>query len=259
MGSTMSERGYQKDYSEIVPTVLDEESRRHKAEKILCVLSDYLGESALSGLRCLDSGCSGGIIDAFLAEHFNTMVGIDIDEKAIRYANKYRHSDNMDLFVGSAICLPFEKDSFEVVICNHVYAHVSNPMEMMKEIYRVLKPGGICYFAGANKYSVMEGNYKLPFLSWLPLRIAGLYLKILRGIPFYYERHLSLPKLKQLVKDFHILDYTLKIIADPGKYGYARRLERKIPVLSRKLAPALYPMIPTYIWLLIKQKGDNIK
>ncbi len=256
----MNERGYQKGYSDIVPTVLDERSRLDKAEKILCVLSDYLDESGLAALRCLDTGCSGGIIDAFLAEHFNTMVGIDIDQKAIHYAaNKYQHVDNMDFFVGSAVCLPFEKDSFEVVICNHVYAHVSNPSQMMKEIYRVLKPGGVCYFAAANKYSVVEGNYTLPFLSWLPPRIANLYLKAVRGIPLYYERHLSLPRLKQLVKDFHTLDYTLKIIIDPGKYGYAGKAERSIPVTLRKLAPALYPMIPTYIWLLIKQKGADSK
>jgi len=38
--------------------------------------------------------------------------------------------------------VPFEKDKFDVVICNHVMEHVDDDHQCMSELYRVLKPGG---------------------------------------------------------------------------------------------------------------------
>ncbi len=38
--------------------------------------------------------------------------------------------------------IPFEKNTFDAVMCNHVMEHVENDIQAMKEIYRVLKPGG---------------------------------------------------------------------------------------------------------------------
>lgn len=38
--------------------------------------------------------------------------------------------------------IPFEQASFDVVICNHVLEHVKDDRKAMREIYRVLKPGG---------------------------------------------------------------------------------------------------------------------
>ena len=38
--------------------------------------------------------------------------------------------------------IPFEDDVFDVVFCNHVMEHVDDDIKSMREIYRVLKPGG---------------------------------------------------------------------------------------------------------------------
>ena len=38
--------------------------------------------------------------------------------------------------------IPFNDNSFDVVICNHVLEHVDNDKKVMKEFYRVMKPGG---------------------------------------------------------------------------------------------------------------------
>lgn len=38
--------------------------------------------------------------------------------------------------------MPFDDNTFDVVICNHVLEHVDNDRQAMREIYRVLKPGG---------------------------------------------------------------------------------------------------------------------
>lgn len=38
--------------------------------------------------------------------------------------------------------MPFEDNRFDVAFCNHVMEHVADDIQSMKEIYRVLKPGG---------------------------------------------------------------------------------------------------------------------
>jgi SAM-dependent methyltransferase len=38
--------------------------------------------------------------------------------------------------------MPFEDNTFDALICNHVLEHIDNELQATKEIYRVLKPGG---------------------------------------------------------------------------------------------------------------------
>jgi predicted SAM-dependent methyltransferase len=43
---------------------------------------------------------------------------------------------------GDLTALPFEDEQFDVVFCNHVLEHITEDLAAMKELYRVLKPGG---------------------------------------------------------------------------------------------------------------------
>jgi len=46
--------------------------------------------------------------------------------------------------VKADICnLPFESDSYDVILCNHVLEHIPDDIKAMRELYRVLKPGGM--------------------------------------------------------------------------------------------------------------------
>ena len=49
--------------------------------------------------------------------------------------------------VKADICnLPFEDDSYDVILCNHVLEHIPDDTKAMQELYRVLKPGGMGIF-----------------------------------------------------------------------------------------------------------------
>ena len=49
--------------------------------------------------------------------------------------------------VKADICnLPFEDNSYDVILCNHVLEHIPDDTKAMQELYRVLKPGGLGIF-----------------------------------------------------------------------------------------------------------------
>jgi len=148
-------------------TVYSRQSRERKAKTIIAILRDFLDRN-LQSLTLLDVGCSTGIIANYLSDYFDEVVGIDIDEPAVQYARENFSKDNIKFNLGDAMDIRYPKNSFDVVVCAHIYEHVPDVNRLMAEIHRVLKPGGICYFSAGNRLTVKEPHYNLPFLSVMP-------------------------------------------------------------------------------------------
>lgn len=74
----------------------------------------------------------------------------------------------------------------------------------MDEIYRVLRPGGVCFLAAGNRFVFMEAHYHLPFLSVIPKWMAHKYINLFKKADYYYETHLTYWGLKKLVSKFDI-------------------------------------------------------
>ncbi len=114
--------------------------------------------------KYLDVGCGGGQflyeIKRFnpAAEYHGIEVG-NIDEKEIK---KY----NLKVFKGVLEESRYPDDYFDVITMNSVFAHVYNPSETMKELKRILNPGGTLIIAGLNYRSLA---YKLFGKYWYHL------------------------------------------------------------------------------------------
>ena len=48
--------------------------------------------------------------------------------------------------------LPFNDDSFDIVFCNHVLEHIQDDTKAMKELYRVMKKGGMGDFSNTSRF-----------------------------------------------------------------------------------------------------------
>ncbi len=217
--------------------------RETKARKILAVLTDFLS-APLDQLRVLDLGCSSGIITNFLGRHFGTVTGSDIDREALTFAARTKALNAGFTVLLMPLELPFRGESFDVVICAHVYEHVPDSGRLMNEIYRVLKKEGVCFFAAGNRLRLVEPHYGLPMLSVLPRALADSYLRLSGLGKRYQEKHLTYWKLKQLVSRFRLIDYTLKIIRDPEKI---RRHGPLRPGISKTEAGPLF--LPGGLWV----------
>lgn len=227
------------------------EGRIQKAKKVVSVIADFVGDTKNKDL--LDIGCSTGIMTNYYSDYFKSIDAIDIDDGGIMHAIERNSAKNIDYKVSKVEDFKAEK-KYDVITCSHIYEHVPDSRKLFAKIYELLKPGGVCYLAAGNRYQLYENHYGLYFLSYFPKKMSNLYLRVANKGDYYYENHLSLFKLKKLVKNFIIHDYTIKIIKNPSKYSANEMIIEN--TFSHKiikfLSEYVYFFIPTYIWILEK-------
>lgn len=240
-------KSYQPDYAAYRSQMYDQTSRVQKAVRMVKTLEDYFGKDKLNTLTVLDIGSSTGIITNALAPHFRKIVGVDIDQGAVEYAQKTFKESNFTFKLGDSMKLDFPENTFDVVICAQIYEHVPDPQKLFSEIYRVLKPQGVCYLAAVNKLWPIEPHYNLPLLAIMPKSLANFFVRLTGKGSSYYESLLSYWQLKGLTKNFEIKEYTEKILKNPKKYGYSHPSFGPFSILGKFFAPTLF-------WLLVKPK-----
>ena len=247
-------RGYQYDFSINSPSVFDIEGRERKARTMVAVLENYLSRP-LHECNLLNVGGSAGIIDNYLADYFGHVTGIDIDEHAIAHAKKHFKKTNLEFKVADALNLPYDHDTFDAIVCSHVYEHVPDPYKMFSEIHRILKPGGACYFSAGNRLMWNEPHYNLPLLSVVPRPLAHVYMRLAGKGRYYHEKHLGYWGLKKLVKNFKCTDYTTKLVIESHDYmtDYMIRPGSFKSKLASTLLKVAYWAFPGYVWVLEKQ------
>jgi SAM-dependent methyltransferase len=105
----------------------------------------YLLPHLRPGMELLDVGCGPGTITVDLASYVapGRIVGIDTAEAIIDQARAAEHPDTVSFEVGSVYALGYDDASFDVVHAHQVLQHVSQPVEALQEMARVLRPGGV--------------------------------------------------------------------------------------------------------------------
>jgi SAM-dependent methyltransferase len=105
----------------------------------------------VSGKDVLDIGCNAGIFAGLLAEQGHRVVGVELDPGLIEICRR-RFPDNpqLEFRVISQERLDFEDDSFDCVVILEVLEHVREVWNLLKEIRRVLRPGGVLVISVPN-------------------------------------------------------------------------------------------------------------
>ncbi len=104
-----------------------------------------------NGDKILEIGCGIGSVVFRLSEQGYDVIGTDISTEAINYGlNKY---GDIKLEVQAAETLPFEDESFDVVLSFDLFEHIGATHKHLGEVRRVLRSGGYYLFQTPNKYS----------------------------------------------------------------------------------------------------------
>lgn len=92
--------------------------------------------------KCVDIGCASGYMISQISKEFPEAeyFGVDVYNKAIAYAKRaYPH---IKFRVASADNLPFEDESFDLILFYETLEHVESPLACLEEIKRVLRENG---------------------------------------------------------------------------------------------------------------------
>lgn len=143
----------------------------------------YLLDQILKGrfskeMKILDAGCGEGRNAVYFINQGYQIYGIDPNEVAVQYCRYLSKSLNPEFDahrfqVGRLEEIPFHAGAFDAVICSavlHFAAGVDNFWQMIREIHRILKPGGVFWFRMTTGFggvleesdALSEGKYLLP-------------------------------------------------------------------------------------------------
>lgn len=137
----MSEKEYWDEFNQ--ETLMKEEIMRHKEKAKILEREWQKWISLNKETRILQIGCGPEDI----INYFSKGTLYSIDPLADFYKKKFKLDyQNVTFLQGRGEKLPFENDSFDVVILANVLDHVESPKKVISEIKRILKKDGIFHF-----------------------------------------------------------------------------------------------------------------
>ena len=133
----------------------------------------------------LDCGCAEGYYSVALTERgARTVVGVDVIAARVEAAKSLPHPPSVTFELAGAGSLPFDDCTFDAALVNEVLEHVEDEGKSLRDIARVLRPGGRLALFSPNRWFPFEGHgarlpngrdlltVPVPVMPWLPARLT---------------------------------------------------------------------------------------
>lgn len=119
----------------------------------------------IEGKRILEIACGRGGFSQFLGSRGASVCGADFSASALEIANRrlLRNpslADRVCYVEADAQDMPFEENSFDIIVSCETIEHVPDPRAAVREMYRVCRPGGSLYLTTPNYLNLM-GLYQI--------------------------------------------------------------------------------------------------
>jgi ubiquinone/menaquinone biosynthesis C-methylase UbiE len=174
-----------------------------RAESYLEALERMRERSLGRGDRVLEVGCGTAALAAAAARRGCTVIASDVSMRWLVLARKQMEEIGRDveLVCCAAEALPFQSETYDVVIAGDVVEHVADQRLFARECARVLRPGGMLFIATPNRYSLaLEPHVRLWGVGFLPRGVARGYVERVRKAPYDHVRLLSSFALRRLLE-----------------------------------------------------------
>ncbi|MFO7169114.1 MAG: class I SAM-dependent methyltransferase [Chloroflexota bacterium] len=146
-------------------------------EERLATLEGLAGR--LDGLRVLDLGAGMGGFAVAAALRGARVTACEYNQAycgiiALRAA---RHRLRIPIANAAGEALPLPSASFDAVVCWDVIEHVRDPSQVLAEIGRVLRPGGVALVTVINRRAWVDPHYHMRGINYLPRPLAELLIR----------------------------------------------------------------------------------
>lgn len=151
--------------------------------KILPFLADVTNKNIL------DIGAGTGRLSVALAARGARVTALDVSQNMLGLVKK--KNSKIITVVGDAESLPFENETFNIVMAAFLIVHLKDPARFFDEVYRVLKDGGIFVVTNINQKEAPlvktdEGEIKIESFYHRPEKIR----ETLESLAFKIEREI---------------------------------------------------------------------
>lgn len=179
----------------------------------------------------LDIGCSYGDFLQLIAEYGFSIYGLDVSKRACGYTKVTNVARNFHgnlfgyayVFHGSLFKAAYPSNYFNAVNLSAVLIHVDDPKQLMSEIYRILKPGGLlfiddkshqCLWIYSRLFKWLTGADK-SFQGQLNLFTCSTFKKFIKTTPFelvkIFKYGYSHPLIQSYLPD-HLKTWVVKLL-----------------------------------------------
>ncbi len=152
------------------------------------IVERFAERARIDGAWALDVGTGSGGIAIAPAEAGASVDAIEPDPVRFRWATERVAGHCVPVRLGSSAgeSLPFDAATFDIVILDSVIEHVENRRKVIRELARVLRPGGNAYLVSPNKLSVFnilrDPHYAMFGVVLLPRWLGKFYVVRVRGV-----------------------------------------------------------------------------
>jgi 2-polyprenyl-6-hydroxyphenyl methylase/3-demethylubiquinone-9 3-methyltransferase len=171
--------------------------------RIDLVFGEFLADIDLRGKHLLDAGSGGGHFSERACSLGAAVTSLDVGENVLEQVKRRCDSTRV---VGTTLDLPFDEASFDVVLSTEVLEHTPDPKRGLRELARVVKPGGtllvttpgrlwqpVVWAASALKLRPYQGheNFMWPRAAQRVLTEADIEVEWLKGfnlLPLFHRR-----------------------------------------------------------------------
>jgi 2-polyprenyl-3-methyl-5-hydroxy-6-metoxy-1,4-benzoquinol methylase len=156
-------------------------SQRNKIDWRFC----NLDKNFPSGQKLLDVGCGNGDFLYFAKSTGRDVIGVDMDPKAVLVAQ----NKGLNVKLGGVDVLNPDEEEFDIITLGHVIEHVHNPVNLLRQCYRLLKKNGYIWIDTPNIESEGHRIYGINWTLLDPPRHLALFSynslrKILEDVGF---------------------------------------------------------------------------
>ena len=171
----------------------------------------FVSERVTPAGKLIDIGAASCVFAKFANDAGFDAVACDYSDEALAYGREHYQVTTLQ---SPAEKIDAPDDSFDVVTIFHTIEHLPDPMQVLRELHRILKPGGKIFLETPNylPHAIMQSQFKLvwPIYKWLTKRQHGL-----PWVPFDHYYHWTPKHLVsalgqvgfQEAKSEHILGY----------------------------------------------------